>query len=321
MSGTADVNTRTGHDVVTDVVGVVGVVLAGGQSRRMGRDKALLRLDDGRTLLERTVRVLRTMGLDDVLLSVSSPERALALRTTVPAVAALPIVADDTPGRGPLGGLAAALRARPGHAVLLVACDLPHLDSHALRLVVDAYPSPPLALRGTPPLLPVRGRGEQDARHPSPPSTERTPVGSGNPPLLPTPGGGPAERPVNISDHASPRASFVPHPTAVGPSFAMRPQSQAQGLGVRAVDVVLPRIGGYAQPLHAVYGPACLPHVLRLLDAGRLAMSGLLTAPELCVAALPEDYFVARGVAPSCFANVNTPDDLAALALEAPVGG
>ncbi len=268
MSGTADANTRTGHDVVTDVVAVVGVVLAGGQSRRMGRDKALLRLDDGRTLLERTVRVLRTVGLDDVVLSVSSPERALALREAAPAVAALPVVVDDAPGRGPLGGLAAALRARPGHAVLLVACDLPHLASHALRLVVDAY-----------------GRGQ-----PSPPA------------LLPAAGEGsfPATREGSDGDNVG---------------------IMGEARRVRAVDVVLPRVGGYDQPLHAVYSPACLPEALRLLDAGRLAMSGLLTAPELCVATLPEEYFVARGVAPSCFANVNTPDDLAALALDAPVGG
>ncbi len=90
---------------------------------------------------------------------------------------------------------------------------------------------------------------------------------------------------------------------------------------MRAVDIVLPRVGGYDQPLHAVYGPACLPRALRLLEAGRLAMSGLLTAPELSVSVLPEDYFLVRGVAPACFANVNTPDDLIALALEAPVGG
>ncbi len=276
MSGTADVNTRTGHDVV----GVVGVVLAGGQSRRMGRDKALLRLEDGRTLLERTVRVLRTVGLDNVLLSVSSPERALALREAAPAVAALPVVADDAPGRGPLGGLVAALRARPGHAVLLVACDLPHLDSHALRLVVDAYgrgqPSPPAPLPA--------------AKQPSPPA-----------PLL-----------------AAGEGSF---PAAREGSDGDNEGIRGEGRRVRAVDVVLPRVGGYNQPLHAVYGPACLPEALRLLDTGRLAMSGLLTGPELCVAALPEDYFVARGVASSCFANVNTPDDLAALALEAPVGG
>jgi len=267
MSGTADANSRTGHSTVSDVV---GVVLAGGQSRRMGRDKALLRLDDGRTLLERTVRVLRTVGLDDVVLSVSSPERALALREAAPSVAALPVVADDAPGRGPLGGLAAALRARPGHAVLLVACDLPHLDGHALRLVVDAYLLPL-------PSLPTAGQ-------PSPPAP------------LPTAGEG-------------------------SRGYARLAGEEQGVMRVRAADVVLPRVGGYDQPLHAVYGPACLPQALRLLDAGRLAMSGLLTAPELCVATLPEDYVVARGVAPSCFANVNTPDDLAALALEAPVGG
>ncbi len=281
MSGTADANTRTGHDVVADVVGVVGVVLAGGQSRRMGRDKALLRLEDGRMLLERTVHVLRTVGLDDVLLSVSSAERTAALREAVPSAAALPVIADDAPNHGPLGGLAAALRARPGRAVLLVACDLPHLDRRALELVVDAFrrglPSPPLPLRGTPPLLPTAGL-------PSPPTP------------LPRSGEG-------------------------CKGYARRAGEEQGVLRVRAVDIVLPRVGGYDQPLHAVYGPSCLPQVLRLLDAGRLAMSGLLTAPDLSVSVLPEEYFVARGVAPSCFANVNTPDDLAALTLPAPVGG
>jgi len=313
MSGTADVNTRNGHGVVTDVVGVVGVVLAGGRSRRMGRDKALLRLDDGHTLLERTVHVLRMAGLDDVLLSISSPERALALRETVPAAAALPVVADDVPGRGPLGGLAAALRARPGSAVLLVACDLPHLDSYALRLVVDAYrrgqPSPP-----TP--LPVRGRGEQDTGRPSPPLRNDWPLGPTRGPTVQR------ALPAALCGLAPDRLRPVPvQPTAGAGSSGQHSCIAEEGQGMRAVDIVLPRVGGYDQPLHAVYGPACLPRALRLLETGRLAMSGLLTAPELSVSVLPEDYFLVRGVAPACFANVNTPDDLIALALEAPVGG
>src|SRR5579875_2744787 len=116
----------------------VGVVLAGGASRRMGRDKALLRHIDGATLLERAVAALREAGLAEVAVSVSSTSRADALRAAIPVLHSVPLVVDLVPNCGPLGGLHAALCAYPGRSVVLVACDMPHLDPTALRVLVTA---------------------------------------------------------------------------------------------------------------------------------------------------------------------------------------
>lgn len=118
---------------------VVGVVLAGGKSTRMGVDKALLHLprDDSPTLLDRAAATLREAGLAIIGLSVSDEARGRALRDAGVACADGPIVYDATPGRGPMGGLDAALTAYPGWGVLLVACDMPCLAPASLRAVLD----------------------------------------------------------------------------------------------------------------------------------------------------------------------------------------
>jgi molybdopterin-guanine dinucleotide biosynthesis protein MobB len=68
----------------------------------------------------------------------------------------------------------------------------------------------------------------------------------------------------------------------------------------RDADVALPVVGGHLEPLHAVYGPGCLPTIRALLDGGRHSILDLL--PEVRVATVPFDS--ARP-----FFNVNTPQD------------
>ncbi len=112
----------------------------------MGRDKALLRLSDGTTLLEQAVAALRGAGVSEIAVSVSTAARGEALRTAVAAISGLPIVVDAVPDRGPLGGLHAALCAYPDRAALLVACDMPRLDPAALRLLLAESPDADVAL-------------------------------------------------------------------------------------------------------------------------------------------------------------------------------
>ena len=118
---------------------MIGVVLAGGESRRLGRDKALLRRPDGRTLLERTVALLREAGLSEIAISVSSPARAEELRAAIPALADSRVVIDEVQGAGPLAALCSALRAFPYRPVLLAACDLPRLEAAAPRLLLREW--------------------------------------------------------------------------------------------------------------------------------------------------------------------------------------
>jgi molybdenum cofactor guanylyltransferase len=107
---------------------VTGVVLAGGKSRRLGRDKATLRWppDDpgARTLLDLTVSRLAQV-CDDVLVV---GDRAAE---EVPAGAR--IVADRYPDAGSLGGICTGLEAARHERTLVVATDMPFLDVALLR--------------------------------------------------------------------------------------------------------------------------------------------------------------------------------------------
>ena len=47
----------------------IGVVLAGGKSSRMGEDKALLKLANGNTLLQQSIHLLQTAGIEEVVVS------------------------------------------------------------------------------------------------------------------------------------------------------------------------------------------------------------------------------------------------------------
>lgn len=97
----------------------IGLILAGGRSRRMGTDKALVTLA-GRPLLAHVVERLAPQVDRVVISSNASPVRFAAF--------GLPVLADILGGhRGPLAGVHAALAAFPGSAIVSVAVDLPLL--------------------------------------------------------------------------------------------------------------------------------------------------------------------------------------------------
>jgi molybdopterin-guanine dinucleotide biosynthesis protein A len=74
-------------------------------------------------------------------------------------------------------------------------------------------------------------------------------------------------------------------------------------------DVVIPRVGGQYETLHALYAKACLPHMEAALRAKRFKVIGFF--PQVKVLEIPEAE-VARLADPGvCFMNVNTPDELA----------
>ncbi len=99
---------------------VVGIVLAGGQSRRLGRDKALVRFH-GETLVDRAVRRLRTC-CDEIAVA----DRGRSVTTAARSL-------DDGPGRGPAAGILGAAAAFPRHDLLVLACDLPLVPVALLR--------------------------------------------------------------------------------------------------------------------------------------------------------------------------------------------
>ncbi len=101
-------------------------VLAGGASRRMGRDKALMTLG-GRTLLERAIAAVASVADETFVVGDREPYRQFGV----------PVVPDAFPGAGPLGGIGTALRHARHEHVLVVACDMPFLSVPLLRAMAE----------------------------------------------------------------------------------------------------------------------------------------------------------------------------------------
>jgi len=110
---------------------VAGIVLCGGQSRRMGRPKAWLPIG-GETMLGRVVRLLGEAVSPIVV--VAAPDQDVP-----PLPPGVAVVRDAVPGQGPLQGLAAGLRAVHQRAVAayLSSCDVPFLRPAFVRRLVE----------------------------------------------------------------------------------------------------------------------------------------------------------------------------------------
>lgn len=91
----------------------------------------------GRAIIDRQLDVLRPL-FDEVLLVANDPLPYGRF--------GLPIVGDERPGCGPLGGLHAALRAARNHRLFLCACDMPSLSEEAIRLVMTTDPDADVAI-------------------------------------------------------------------------------------------------------------------------------------------------------------------------------
>jgi len=108
-----------------------GVLLCGGQSKRMGTPKAWLPFA-GEIMLARVVRLLRAEV--EPIVVVAAPGQEL------PALPAeVCVVRDEEKGRGPLQGLAAGLAALTGHAEAAFAssCDVPFLQPAFVRRMIE----------------------------------------------------------------------------------------------------------------------------------------------------------------------------------------
>lgn len=113
---------------------VYGLILAGGSSSRMQRDKAALKYR-GRSQLDRAYE-LAGRHVPKVFVSVRASQIA------DPARAQKPMIVDSMAGEGPIVGIRSALAADPSVAWLVLACDLPFLSDAALaQLLRDRDPS------------------------------------------------------------------------------------------------------------------------------------------------------------------------------------
>ena len=104
---------------------IYGLILAGGASKRMQRDKAALKIQ-GKTQLVRAFELL-SRYLQRVFVSVRADQ------TSDPTRAHLPLIVDSVEGAGPITGIRSALAAHPEVAWLVLACDLPFVSDAAIE--------------------------------------------------------------------------------------------------------------------------------------------------------------------------------------------
>jgi molybdopterin-guanine dinucleotide biosynthesis protein A len=109
-----------------DELSVSGAILAGGESRRMGKvNKAFVRIGETR-LIDRTIGLLREI-FPEVMVIANDP----GLFSSLP----IPIYRDLIAGSGPLGGIYSALLNSGSAYTFIVPCDMPFLSADLIRMM------------------------------------------------------------------------------------------------------------------------------------------------------------------------------------------
>lgn len=141
-------------------------ILAGGQSSRMGRNKALLPVG-GIPIIERVIARVRDLTQELVIIT-NMPDIYRYLD--------LPMFADVVPGKATLGGLYTAIQQTGSEHTLVVSCDQPFLNPQLLRYLIDLrheadvivpldhedYPQSMHAVYSKACLAPIRRRLDED---------------------------------------------------------------------------------------------------------------------------------------------------------------
>lgn len=106
---------------------MTGVILAGGQSTRMGFNKAFIRVD-GEVIIERSVALFKSL-FDDVFISTNEVLRYENLGVRV--------ISDVIKDCAAIGGLHSALFHTNASTVFVAACDMPYLDAETIKKTID----------------------------------------------------------------------------------------------------------------------------------------------------------------------------------------
>ncbi len=116
-------------ETITSLPKLHGLVLAGGRSKRMGQDKAVMVYHENESQVERCIRLLRPF-CQDVFLSIRHGQNFDITTTNVSKI-------HDRYGEiGPLGGILSAFYEKPDFAWMVVACDLPFIDEETLENLI-----------------------------------------------------------------------------------------------------------------------------------------------------------------------------------------
>ena len=110
------------------LVNATGVLIAGGKSRRMGRDKRFLKVG-GKSVFDRTLSLLMGTFVETIIV-LAEPIDSLDVR-------GCRVVYDVFPNAGSLGGLYTGLLAASQPRIFAVACDMPFLDLELIRFMAS----------------------------------------------------------------------------------------------------------------------------------------------------------------------------------------
>jgi len=104
---------------------LTGIILAGGKSERMGKDKGLMDWK-GKPLVQYSIEALRQF-CDHIIISTNNDEYARF---------GFPLIKDEYPNIGPMGGLHAGLKASKSEHHIILSCDMPLVDAEIIRLLL-----------------------------------------------------------------------------------------------------------------------------------------------------------------------------------------
>lgn len=107
---------------------MAAIVLAGGKSSRLGRDKAFVQIN-GRSLIERVVEILFGLG-DQVFIVSNDPAKFSGIK-------GVDTLRDFRPSLGPLGGIYTGLAASPDKNNIIVPCDAPFMQPALLDYLIS----------------------------------------------------------------------------------------------------------------------------------------------------------------------------------------
>jgi molybdopterin-guanine dinucleotide biosynthesis protein A len=105
-----------------------GIILAGGESKRMGREKGLV-LYKGKPLIQYSIDILKG-NCSQILISSNTKSYEFT---------GYPLVPDEVKGIGPVGGIHACLKASKTDHNIILACDMPFISDAYLQFLIDHH--------------------------------------------------------------------------------------------------------------------------------------------------------------------------------------